>query len=78
MLLLYSHTFDGKYNNLTAYCNEIYIFYLPMLKKKYLQLFIQSGIANDTIRAMYFPMISNSRFTTLPSVMAWKLVFSWV
>ena len=28
------------------------------------------------IRAMYLPMISNSRFTTLPSTILWKLVCS--
>lgn len=30
------------------------------------------------IRAIYLPMMSNSRLTTLPSTILWKLVCSWV
>ena len=30
------------------------------------------------IRAMYFPIISNSMFTIVPTVIVWKLVCSYV
>lgn len=35
-------------------------------------------LKKGTIRLMYLPMMSNSRLTTEPGFMLWKLVFSYV